>query len=43
MGTLCQRNFYAITVSDAAVPPLSMEKLLIVQLINALLRFCGQL
>lgn len=43
MGTLCQRNFYAITVADAAVPTPSMNKLLIVQLINALLVFCGQL
>lgn len=43
MGTVCQRNFYAITVSDAAVPTPSMNKLLIAQLINALLVFCGQL
>lgn len=30
MVTLCQRNFYAITVSDAAVPTPSRNKLLIV-------------
>lgn len=39
MGALCQRNFYAITVSDTAAPTPSMNKLLIVQLINALLVF----
>lgn len=43
MGTVCQRYFYVITVSDAAIPTPSMNKLLIVQLINALLVFCGQL
>lgn len=42
MGIVCQRNFYVITVSDAAIPT-PMNELLIVQLINALLVFCGQL
>lgn len=42
MGTIYQSNFYVTTVSDAVIPTPSMKELLITQLINVLLVFCGQ-